>query len=196
MLTLLTGGARSGKSREALRLAEAVPSPEARYFLATAEPLDGEMSRRIDRHREERGGAFETIEEPLDVVGALDALPATAEVVILDCLTLWLTNVLVHRASADAGREAPGDDLDFSSLPDSPLDYPPLAAFLERLERPLPFHLVAVTNEVGLGIVPGDPLSRTFRDLAGWLNQEVARRADRVVLMVSGCPLVIREPAP
>ncbi|MEE8522486.1 MAG: bifunctional adenosylcobinamide kinase/adenosylcobinamide-phosphate guanylyltransferase [Thermoanaerobaculia bacterium] len=171
MLTLITGGARSGKSRYALWLAAPF---RRRAFIATAEPLDEEMRRRIAAHRRDRDASFHAIEEPLDLAAALAAVPAGTEIAVIDCLTLWLGN-LVHR-SAD------GADLA------SPSTFPQIAAFLERLDEGPPCGLIVVTNEVGMGIVPADPVARAFRDLTGWVNQELAARARRLILMVSGVP--------
>lgn len=174
-MTLITGGARSGKSRYALELADRW---RHRAFLATAEPLDEEMRRRIVRHRAERGEGWTTIEEPADLAGALARLAPETEVAVVDCLTVWLGN-LVHRLSARAA--APPDPADLETFPE-------IAALLALLDAP-PCRLVVITNEVGWGIVPDNALARTFRDLAGRVNEEAARRADRVVLMVAGRPL-------
>jgi adenosylcobinamide kinase/adenosylcobinamide-phosphate guanylyltransferase len=174
LITLITGGARSGKSRFALDLAA---GSEQRAFIATAEPLDGEMADRIRRHREEREGRFLTVEEPADLAGALARLPASTEVAVVDCLTVWLGN-LVHRQ----GDESFAGELE---------DLPEAGAFLAALAAP-PCALVLVSNEVGMGIIAESPLARRFTDLVGRLNQAVAARAQRVVLMVSGLPLVLK----
>jgi adenosylcobinamide kinase/adenosylcobinamide-phosphate guanylyltransferase len=171
--TLITGGGRSGKSRHALRLAEAYAGK--RIFIATAEPFDGEMRARIDSHKRERGEAFETIEEPLDLAGALRSVPGDAEVAVVDCLTVWLGNLMHHR-----GAEAEG--------------LPEISEFLNILDEP-PCDLIIVTNEVGMGIVPENEMARRFRDASGRLGQEVARRAGRVVLMVSGLPVFVKGEA-
>ena len=176
MLTLITGGARSGKSRHALELAQ--PFSE-RAFIATAQAFDNEMGRRIEAHQQERADTFITVEEPLEPASALDSFALTTEVVVLDCLTLWLGN-LVYRAEQE-GR----------AWPSRPDDEGSISRFLRRLDGDLPFHLIVVSNELGMGLVPPEPMGRAFRDLAGWVNQEVARRADRVLLMVSGLPLEI-----
>jgi adenosylcobinamide kinase/adenosylcobinamide-phosphate guanylyltransferase len=168
-VTLVTGGCRSGKSRYALERAAAYGR---RAFIATAEACDEEMRARIERHRAERGPDIETIEEPCDLAGALRALPGGTEVAVVDCLTIWLAN-LMHRHG-----EAEGD-------------YPEVAEFLSAIESP-PCDLLIVTNEVGLGVVPASPLGRRFRDLAGIVNQQVARRSDRVVLMACGCPITVK----
>jgi adenosylcobinamide kinase/adenosylcobinamide-phosphate guanylyltransferase len=169
---LITGGARSGKSRLALRLAL---RHTKRAFIATALALDDEMKDRIARHRAERGGSFTTIEEPTDLAAAIRALPAGTEVALIDCLTLWLGN-LQHRG-------APG-------FPDCR----EVKEFLAVLRDP-PCNLIVVTNEVGLGIVPDNALAREFRDAAGFLNQKVAELAHQVLLTVSGIPLTLKGEA-
>jgi adenosylcobinamide kinase/adenosylcobinamide-phosphate guanylyltransferase len=170
-ITLITGGARSGKSRHALALAKRYPAPRA--FIATAEPFDDDMRRRIERHRQERADDFTTFESSLDPAEMLEQLPSDMQVVVLDCLTVWLGN-LMHRCQN--GCEP----------------YAPIGRFLEALDHP-PCDLIIVTNEVGMGIVPHNNLARRFRDEAGTLNQRVAARADRLVLMVSGYPLMVKE---
>jgi len=173
-ITLFTGGGRSGKSRQAMERALAYPAP--RVFIATAEPLDDEMRERIARHRRERGASFETIEEPVDLAGALRRVPPGTTVALVDCLTVWLGNVMHRRG--EAARE-----------------YPEIAALVAAL-RSAPCDVILVTNEVGLGIIPADnELSRRFRDQAGWLNQAVAQVADEVVLVVSGIPLTLKRNA-
>lgn len=171
MLTVITGGARSGKSRYALQLAGRF---QKKTFIATAEPLDEEMRRRIVAHRRQRDGSFHAIEEPLDLAAALAAIPAGTGIAVIDCLTVWLGN-LVHRAA---------DGVDLAN----PSAFPQIAAFLKRLDAGPPCELIVVTNEVGMGIVPTDPVARAFRDLTGWVNQELAARARRLILMVSGVP--------
>ena len=168
-VTLVTGGSRSGKSRYAMELAL---EWERRVFIATAQVTDGEMEERIERHRRERGDLFVTVEEPLDLAGAIGSLPLDTGVALVDCLTVWLGNLFHHLGDVD-------------------LESPQIGAFLEILEDP-PFSLILVTNEVGMGLVPPDALSRRFRDVAGLLNQEVARRAHRVVFTVCGIPMVVK----
>ncbi len=166
---LVTGGARSGKSRYAMELALGY---EKRVFIATAQVTDGEMKERIERHRRERGDLFVTLEEPLDLAGAIGSLPSDTGVALVDCLTVWLGNLFHHLGDVD-------------------LESPAIWDFLRVLEEP-PFSLILVTNEVGMGLVPPDVLSRRFRDVAGLVNQEVARRAHRVVFTVCGIPMVIK----
>jgi adenosylcobinamide kinase/adenosylcobinamide-phosphate guanylyltransferase len=168
--TLITGGARSGKSRYALELADAYAR---RVFIATAEPCDEEMRTRIQKHRTARGAGFDTIEEPCDLAGALRTLPTGTGVAVIDCLTVWLGNLMYRHGEYQT-------------------DYPEVGEFLAAVESPA-CNLLIVTNEVGFGIVPDNALSRCFRDLAGTVNQEVARRSDRVVMMVCGYPMVVKE---
>jgi adenosylcobinamide kinase / adenosylcobinamide-phosphate guanylyltransferase len=166
-ITLILGGARSGKSRYAEKLIEARSPPW--IYLATAEARDGEMERRIAEHRARRDRRWQTIEAPHDLAGALGALPSRSAVLV-DCLTLWLSNRLL--ADADIDREIAG------------------------LERALASHdgaVAVVSNDVGSGIVPDNAPARRFRDLQGMLNQRIAAKASRVVLMVAGLPLAVKE---
>jgi adenosylcobinamide kinase/adenosylcobinamide-phosphate guanylyltransferase len=166
-ITLILGGARSGKSRYAEKLIEGEPPPW--IYLATAEVRDGEMAERIAAHRARRHRSWQTIEAPHDLAAALAALPPRSPVLV-DCLTLWLSNRLL--ADSDIGRE------------------------IEKLERALLGHdgaVVVVSNDVGSGVVPDNALARRFRDLQGTLNQRIAARASRVVLMVAGLPLAVKE---
>jgi adenosyl cobinamide kinase/adenosyl cobinamide phosphate guanylyltransferase len=171
MIHLVTGGARAGKSRLVLEEAEATGAPRI-AFVATATAGDDEMAHRIARHREERGPRWITYEEPLALATLLPTLREQA--VVVDCLTLWTANLLfAHEAEGDAPVEAAIDAL---------------VAALPRVGAPI----WLVTNEVGLGIVPGDPLSRRYRDLLGRCNQRVAAAADRVTMAVSGLPLRLK----
>ena len=166
MKILVTGGVRAGKTRHALALAEEL-APR-RHYLATAQALDDEMRQRIRRHQLERGAGWHTIEEPLDVASHL-AQPGG--VVLVDCLTLWLTNWMLRPQAPDYERL-----------------FGELAAAVEAAPNPV----VLVTNEVGLGIVPDNALARDFRDRAGFLAQRVAAACDRVDLMVAGLPLRVK----
>ena len=166
LLTLVIGGARSGKSRHAQSLARANPAPWV--MIATAEAQDEEMRARIDEHRRERGDGWITVEAPIDLAVALTQGPGDAPVVI-DCLTLWLSNLMVG-----------GHDID-------------LAVYgLEAALRARTAPTIVVSNEVGLGIVPETTLGRAFRDKAGVLNQRLAARAQHVVLMVAGLPMTVK----
>ena len=165
-LTLVLGGARSGKSRYAESLIEALPPPW--IYLATAEARDAEMVKRIAEHRARRDAGWRTIEAAHDLAAALGRVPPGVPVLI-DCLTLWLSNRML--AEADMDRE------------------------IERLEAALVEQkdtVVLVSNEVGAGIVPDNALARRFQDLQGTLNQKVAAKASRVVFMVAGLPLQLK----
>ncbi|MGH7839907.1 MAG: bifunctional adenosylcobinamide kinase/adenosylcobinamide-phosphate guanylyltransferase [Candidatus Binataceae bacterium] len=171
ILTLVTGGARSGKSSHALALAERCPG-RRRYFIATAEALDDEMRERITRHRAERAAAYETIEEPVRIAAVLETLEGRADTVVIDCLTLWLSNLM----GRGLGDEAIAQEAE------------QLVSALARAS----FSTIVVTDEVGSGIVPVNPLARRFRDRLGWINQKVARTADQVILMAAGYPLSLK----
>jgi adenosylcobinamide kinase / adenosylcobinamide-phosphate guanylyltransferase len=172
-VTLVLGGARSGKSAYAERLAESRAGSEegSCVYLATAAAGDGEMAARIAEHRRRRGPRWCTLEEPLDLAGALDSAAVAQSVVLVDCLTLWLSNVLL--AELDVEKECGK-----------------LLAALPGLRGPAIF----VANEVGLGIVPDNALARRFRDDAGRLNQAVAAAAQSVVFLAAGLPLVLKSP--
>jgi len=164
-LTLVLGGARSGKSRYAESLITALPPPWA--YVATAEALDHEMAVRIRAHRARRGPSWRTVEAPRHLCQALSSNANMP--VLVDCLTLWLSNLVLADADIDAE--------------------------IERFEKALadaPAPVTLVANEVGSGIVPEHALGRRFRDLQGILNQRMAARADRVVLMVAGLPLALK----
>jgi adenosylcobinamide kinase/adenosylcobinamide-phosphate guanylyltransferase len=173
VITLVLGGARSGKSTFAEQLA--LRRFSRPLYLATAECTDAEMADRIARHRARRGDRWQCIEEPLDLAGALHAAAPACDGVVVECLTTWLGNVLV-REGADC---VPARR----------------AALLAALERPVR-HVVLVSNEVGLGIVPPSELGRQFRDLAGWLNQDVARLAHEAVFIAAGLPLWLKGTPP
>jgi adenosylcobinamide kinase / adenosylcobinamide-phosphate guanylyltransferase len=164
-LSFVLGGARSGKSRYAESLFAALPPPF--IYVATAQPGDDEMAARIAAHRARRGPGWRTIEAPRDLRGALAECGNAPA--LLDCLTLWLSNLVLGEADIEV--EIKG-----------------LEAALAAAAAPV----VVVANEVGSGIVPEFPLGRKFRDLQGALNQRIAACADRVVLMVAGLPLVIK----
>jgi len=164
-VTLVLGGARSGKSRYAERLISATSPPWT--YVATAEARDAEMTERIAMHQARRGSEWRTVEAQSDLVGALASTPAGP--ILIDCLTLWLSNRML--ADADVDGE------------------------VGRLEQALAQHsdaVVIVANEVGCGIVPDNALARRFRDLQGSVNQRIAASADCVVLMVAGLPLPVK----
>jgi adenosylcobinamide kinase/adenosylcobinamide-phosphate guanylyltransferase len=169
-MIFITGGARSGKSRLAEELARGYGAPLG--YIATGRAGDGEMAERIARHRARRGPDWQTVEEPLDLAGAVAALDGEVNALLVDCVTLWLTNLLLHRGES------------------SPLlaEVSALASLAAGLKTPL----ILVSNEVGMGIVPDNALARTFRDLAGEANEILARAADEVYVMFSGLPLKLK----
>ncbi|MBX9461850.1 MAG: bifunctional adenosylcobinamide kinase/adenosylcobinamide-phosphate guanylyltransferase [Aquamicrobium sp.] len=165
-MTFILGGARSGKSRHAEELLAAEPAPWT--YVATAQALDDEMAERIAHHRARRDSRWRTVDAPLDLVAALEALPG-GRPVLVDCLTLWLTNVMLTGRDVEAESQRLAD----------------------ALARPRG-RWVVVANEVGLGIVPDNALARRFRDAAGRLNQMVAAQADGVLFMVAGLPMKVK----
>lgn len=167
-LTLVLGGARSGKSRYAEGLITACAPPWV--YVATAQACDDEMAQRIAAHRARRGAGWQTIEVPHDLPGAVDAASPQAPLLV-DCLTLWLSNRMLAEADLDAE-----------------------TGLLEDALARRAGTAVLVSNEVGYGIVPDNALARRFRDAQGRLNQRLAARADRVVLVVAGLPLVVKGP--
>lgn len=166
-VTLVLGGARSGKSRYAEGLAAKVRG--VKHYIATAEAFDAEMQERIAAHRAQRGDGWETHEAPLDVVRALRE--CGADFVLLDCVTVWLGNLLHH------GHEWQGAVTE-------------LCAALKAGKG----RVVVVSNEVGMGLVPDTPLGRTFRDAQGRANQQLAAVADEVAFVVAGLPLWLKKP--
>ena len=181
MKQLIIGGARSGKSLHAETLARA--SGLAVTYLATAEARDGEMQRRIAHHRERRPADWGCAEEPLHLAAKLRDLAAPDTCVLVDCLTLWLSNLLF------AGRAA--TQAEAGEAVDCPLFAGETAALIETLPT-LPGQIILVSNEVGWGIVPMHPVSRLFADEQGRLNQRVAAACDRVTLVAAGLPLTLK----
>ena len=169
-IILITGGARSGKSQYAER--RALEMGGRPLYVATAEANDEEMAQRIAEHRKRRGTQWRTIEEPLELSEALLAERGKTDCALVDCLTLWISNLLIRHDDKYAREK--------------------VEELIEQLPR-LNFHLVFVTNEVGSGIVPDNPLARKFRDLAGWTNQRMAQAANEVILMVAGVPIIAKK---
>jgi len=169
-LTLILGGARSGKSTHALRLASAYDDV---LFVATAEPRDGEMAAKIERHRAERPAHWRTLEAPSGLARALAATPP-APVIVLDCVTLWVSNLLLADGATWDGAAAE------------------LEALLDWY-RAGQSHLIVVSNEVGLGLVPLDAISRAYREWLGWFNQRLAAEADQVYLAVAGLMVDVKK---
>jgi adenosylcobinamide kinase / adenosylcobinamide-phosphate guanylyltransferase len=168
LLTLVLGGARSGKSRYAEWLIATYPPPW--IYVATAEARDDEMAKRIAAHRARRDAGWQTVEAPHDLADALDAAPAGAAMLV-DCLTLWLSNLI-----------------------EGPFDIETQTARLQEVLAGRSGPTVLVSNEVGLGIVPDNALARRFRDLQGTLNQKLAAQSQRVVMMIAGLAIPVKSP--
>lgn len=165
--TFILGGARSGKSRRALQLAESLSTQ--RVFVATAEPLDEEMKARIRHHKSERKSGWDTIEAHLELVDALSSDNVSNKVCVVDCLTLWLSNLMHHERDVDLETER-------------------LCGYLNQCAGTI----ILVSNEVGLGLVPETPLGRAFRDAQGRLNQRVADVCDTVEFVAAGLPIKLK----
>ena len=169
---LVLGGAKSGKSSFALNVCNSLN--KKRIFLATAQALDQEMEERIRRHQAERGSGWRTIEEPLKVAETIGSLDSEDTIILLDCLTLWLNNLYMeHGEDQEAIDEAIEN----------------LAGQLADIRCAV----VVVSNEVGMGIVPDNQLSRTYRDTAGYMNQRIARLSVKVVAVLAGLPIVLKD---
>lgn len=166
-VTLVLGGARSGKSEYAEGLLRGLPAPW--IYLATGEPGDGEMSDRVRLHQSRRGQGWITIEEPLSLAACLERSDIAQRPMLVDCLTLWTSNLMHAGLDVEAACEA-------------------AASALRKRHGPT----VLVSNEVGLGIVPDNALARRFRDEAGRVNQRIAGIADSVILVVAGLPMTVK----
>lgn len=164
---LILGGARSGKSRYALELGESLG--EDRVFVATAQGFDEGMRERIDRHRADRDSSWRTVEEAVEVWDVIGSECGEGRVVVLDCLTLWLNNLMLEERDVEADIER-------------------LVESLEGVDG----DVILVSNEIGLGLVPDTDLGREFRDLHGRMNQRVAAVCDRVLFMVAGLPVGVK----
>jgi adenosylcobinamide kinase/adenosylcobinamide-phosphate guanylyltransferase len=172
-VTLVLGGARSGKSTHAEKLATGSvhgASPHPAVYIATAEAGDVEMATRIMAHRARRGTGWTTIEEPMKLAEAIVSAAAHGQPILVDCLTLWLSNLMHAGADIDEATDDVVRSLDDHKSP-----------------------VVFVSNELGLGLVPETPLGRSFRDAMGRLNMRIADRADRVIFMAAGLPLVMKD---
>ncbi|HUS97330.1 MAG TPA: bifunctional adenosylcobinamide kinase/adenosylcobinamide-phosphate guanylyltransferase [Hyphomicrobiaceae bacterium] len=165
---LIIGGARSGKTRHALALAESCPR---RVYIATAEAWDGEMLARIQAHQRERDASWTTVEEPIDITRSLRTVDKPDTAIVIDCLTLWLNNLMTRNLDIDAAT----------------------SALVAALGRPAGT-IILVTNEVGLGIVPENALARRFRDAQGRLNQQIAAAATHVDFVAAGLTLSMKRP--
>lgn len=170
-IILMTGGMRSGKSQYALWRARQING--VRIFLATAQPFDDGLRQRVQKHKEQRGNDFRALEEPVYLGKALAAIGEAPAVVVIDCLTVWVNN-LFHEMKDNVTAIQEQKDSFVRALTDCPLT------------------VIVVTNEVGMGIIPDNPLARDFADALGMLNQQLAQLSDEVILMVSGIPLWIK----
>lgn len=166
----ISGGARSGKSRLAEKLAEGYGEPLC--YIATGEARDGEMAERIANHRQRRGNAWQTVEEPLQLLESIREASGGCRAILVDCITLWITNLLFHHDAVEPVLA----------------EVKALAELLHALKIPI----ILVSNEVGMGIVPENALARSFRDLAGQANQILAEAADEVYVTISGIPLKLK----
>ena len=169
-VTLVLGGARSGKSRYAETLAA---RHKQRIYLATAEIIDAEMRERVELHRAQRGKGWRTLEVPLDLVGALREADRPGSFALVECITIWINNLIYHDKDVAAELKLLGDAL-------------------TKLEG----RVVLVSNEVGLGIVPDNALARRFRDEAGRANQALAQATDEVIFVAAGLPMVLKSAKP
>ena len=177
-ITLILGGARSGKSSYAQSLAE--QTGESVTFIATAQALDEEMSARIQKHRAERSGIWETLEVPFDIAPHVQKIKS--EVIILDCVTLLASNLLMQFVKEDLVEEAP-----FKLAVQREVE-----ELLDAI-RGQKQDWIIISNELGLGLVPSYQMGRVYRDWLGWANQRLAREADKVIFMVAGIPMVVKE---
>jgi adenosylcobinamide kinase / adenosylcobinamide-phosphate guanylyltransferase len=185
-LILILGGARSGKSAFAEQLAAS--SGQSVAFIATATAGDNEMRARIARHRASRPAHWHTVEEPFDLAGAVRHAAALADILLLDCITLWLSNCLSqHGETSDTEMAASSPLLDAAAMQEIQNLLTTLASLDPRKT------LIVVTNEVGLGIVPAYPLGRLYRDTLGLVNQRLAEAAGRVYLLIAGIAVDIKR---
>ena len=173
LITLVLGGCRSGKSSHALELSNQMANAgDRKIFMATSVPTDQEMEKRVNKHKRERGEDWITAEVPVDLPSQIMDLSSDSEIILVDCLTLWVSNLLFHGFDEDAVVEITGQ------LQDS----------LQRSSSPV----FLVSNEVGMGIVPENGLAREFRDMAGYVNQKIAQTADQVIYTLAGIPWRIK----
>ncbi|SCY85958.1 bifunctional adenosylcobinamide kinase/adenosylcobinamide-phosphate guanylyltransferase [Desulfoluna spongiiphila] len=169
--TFVTGGCRSGKSSHAQKLAESLAA-DNRLYVATLQPMDTEMERRVTDHQSQRDDSWYTIEEPYDIVRVLEEEQDKAGVILVDCITLWVTNLFMAEQSEEEILAFVDDFAEAAAASKVPV--------------------VTVSNEVGMGIVPDNTLSRQFRDIQGAANQRLAARAHKVVFTVSGIPMTVK----
>ncbi|MBL8062753.1 MAG: bifunctional adenosylcobinamide kinase/adenosylcobinamide-phosphate guanylyltransferase [Anaerolineales bacterium] len=176
-ITLILGGARSGKSSYALKLAEELHKSVT--FIATAQAFDEEMSARIQKHKAERPTDWETLELPLNIASNIPQIKS--ELIILDCVTLWVTNLLMKFVKYDLVDEAP-------FMQSAKGETEALLAAIQNTDQ----EWLIVSNEIGLGLVPPYQMGRVYRDALGWVNQRLAQEADKVLFMVAGIPMTVK----
>lgn len=174
MITLVLGGAKSGKTRWALKYAETLSNFTNYYYLATATPSDEEMKEKIKKHKEERSEIWRTIEEPIEIISQIRLLKTSSHLLLLDCLTLWISNLLFAKCDWERYFEELLEELNSIKGKRTPW-------------------IILISNEVGLGLVPDNKLGRLFRELIGLLNQRIAERADEVFFIVAGLPLTLKR---
>ena len=170
-IIFVIGGCRSGKSNHALQTAEKMPG-NRKIYIATCVPQDAEMKRRVAKHQKERSRSWATVEEPIDLPAAISERSQNADVILVDCLTLWVSNLLMETSDEEKLAET------ISQLTDT----------LEKARCPI----VLVSNEIGTGIVPENKLARQYRDIIGLANQAVAKTAGKVIWMVAGIPVTVK----
>jgi len=181
-IILITGGARSGKSSFALKEASEISGKKA--YIATAEALDGEMKERIEKHKRDRGNEWDTYEEPVKIQTVIKAIEGRYNAIVIDCLTLWLSNMMCRGAET-------ADEI--NNLIDVLTNVGAGLALPNKIGEPMPAPTIfIVSNEVGMGIVPENEMARKFRDMAGTLNQKVAEVANEVYLIIAGIPVRIK----
>jgi len=184
-IIFITGGARSGKSSFALTKSLTVAGRKA--YIATAEALDEEMTKRIEQHKNQRGKEWDTYEEPLKIAGVIKELYGNYSALVLDCLTLWLSNLFMKTQSKGYGLQT--IETEIQKLLDSLRQFKSSAACVPGSGF---CSLYIVSNEVGMGIVPENETARKFRDMAGILNQKIAEVSDEVYMMVAGIPMKMK----
>ncbi len=177
-ITFVIGGARSGKSSFALNEVSEMKGLKA--YIATAEALDDEMMDRIQQHKNDRGQEWGNYEEPVNIAELISKIKDKYEIIVLDCLTLWLSNLLTRTEDTDAGKRTAEKSIEELVVEFKNLKHSSVAA------------LYIVSNEVGMGIVPDNPLAREFRDLTGFMHQKVAETADDVYMVTAGIPIKIK----
>jgi adenosylcobinamide kinase/adenosylcobinamide-phosphate guanylyltransferase len=173
--TLIIGGCRSGKSSMAIDLANRYGASEKKIFIATCVPLDTEMQDRVQKHKDERDNLWQTLEIPINLSQAIRENSPNADVILIDCITLWVNNLLMETS-------------DNKTISDNIQD---LVSALDAACCPV----ILVSNEVGTGIVPENALARLFRDYAGFANQQIAKHVQKVIWMVAGIPVTIKAPS-